>query len=84
MNYNNLMLLVIILVTRLETTMALSFKYSTGTMACLLSKVQEQVNSAVIWLTVNRVPFPGIFQSGKSRGILNRLGKVRENQTGKV
>ena len=32
-------------VARLRTTMALSFKYSTGTISYLFSRVQEQVNS---------------------------------------
>ena len=36
--------------------MALSFKFSTSSAACLFGKVQEQVNSVVVWLTVNRVP----------------------------
>ena len=30
-------------------TMTLSFKYSTGTRACVFTKVQEQINSMVIW-----------------------------------
>ena len=63
--------------------------------AHLFSKVQKQVNSVVIWLTVleslghrlfkeysgfplgleNLEKWEGIFQSGKSQWILNRLEK---------
>ena len=36
------------LVHDLKQTMTFSFKYSTSTMACLLSQVQEQVNSMFV------------------------------------
>ena len=36
---------------------ALSFKYSTGAMVCLFSKVQDQVNSVVMWPLVNQEPY---------------------------
>ena len=43
--------------------------------SCTGYSTRGGLNLAVIWLTVNRVPFPGIFQSGTSHGILNRLEK---------
>ena len=52
--------------------MGLSFKYSTNTMACLFSKMQEQVKTVVIWLILN----------GELCGIMAHLHCQRRTQLG--
>ena len=70
------------LVDRLLTVdrrlMALSFKYSTGTMACLFSLVQEQTNSVAIGLLVNGKRFGPSFIS---HGLAGKKPKATTKMT---